>query len=51
VSFYPKEAPCIPQRGAQAPLFTRAPRSRVLLIPDRDEEHVRRAAKMVASEL
>jgi hypothetical protein len=30
---------------------TAHPRSRVLLILDRDEEHVRRAAKMVASEL
>jgi len=51
VSFYPKEAPYIPQRGAQTSLFTRAPRSRVLLILDRDEEHVRRAAQIVASEL
>ena len=30
---------------------TAHPRSRVLLIPDMDEEHVRRAAKIVASEL
>src|SRR5215207_10497745 len=49
VSFYPKVAPCIPQRGAQASLFTRAPRSRVVHILDMDEEHVRRAAKIVAS--
>jgi hypothetical protein len=40
-----------PKEGVLEPLFTRAPRSRVLLILDRDEEHVRRAAKIVASEL
>ena len=43
---YPKEG------GLSSLLFTRAPRSRVLLILDMDEEHVqRRVAKTVASEL
>src|SRR5215213_1997474 len=50
VSFYPEGAPSIPQGGLSSLLlFTRAPRSRVPLILDGDEGHVRRATKIVAS--